>query len=155
MPDRTYDLVQRMRELGAPNPEQWALSEISEDVAQEARWLLLRAIWPTSIDAFKPEGAAFQASQAVRRLVDAGADPAELSRALRYAAHYGTFSTLTELDSAVAVNAPADAPGWRVMETRFDDELGDHKLTGRDVGALHESLNDADPSGQFGGDLFE
>ena len=155
MTERSYDLINRMRELGAPDPEGWAGSELTEDIAQEARWLLVRAIWARAIDAIRPGNSVLRSNPSVKRLLADGADPDELAKALRYAAHYGVFSTLVEIDSATAMDAPPDAPGWRLMETRFNEELGDHELTGRDVGGLHESINDADPSGLRGGDLFD
>lgn len=155
MAERSYDLTDRMRELGAPDPESWAGSELTEDIAQEARWLLVRAIWKGAIDAIRPGSSMFRSTPSIQRLLDDGADPDELAMALRSAAHYAVFSTVVEIDSASAMDAPPDSPGWRLMETRFNDELGDYGLTGRDLGGLHESINEADPSGLGGGDLFE
>src|SRR5262249_3953320 len=48
-------------------------------------------------------------------------------------------------------DAPEDAPGWRLMETRPPSD----QLTGRDVGGLHEDILMLDPSGRDGSDLFE
>jgi hypothetical protein len=146
--ERSYDLVERMGELGAPDPQSWARSEVAEDIPQEARWLILRAIWPV-IDMFSPEGT--RSVPAAQRLLDAGADPEDVS----HAAMSGVFGALCEIDSMTAMSVPPDAPGWRLVETRFDPKAGDHVATGRHIGGLHESLSSADPSGRGGADLFE
>jgi hypothetical protein len=150
--DRSYNLVERMRELGAPDPESWARSEIAGDIPQEARWLILRAIWPV-IDMFSVEG--IKTVPAAQRLLADGADPELLAKAMRYAAGSAVFSTLYEIDSLTSVDAPRNAPGWLLVETRFDPEADDFVSTGRHVGGLHESLSSADPSGKGGADLFE
>jgi hypothetical protein len=65
------------------------------------------------------------------------------------------FGTLVEIDTMVAMDAPRDAPGWRLVETRFDPEADDYVPTGRHIGGLHESLSQGDPSGSGGADMFE
>lgn len=147
-----YDLTKRMRELGAPDPESWARSEQTENIPQEARWLIVRGVWP-SIDSFSLEQ--LRATPAAARLLDAGADPGDLSTAMRHAAMSGAFGALVTIDGMSAMNAPLNSPGWALMETRYDPEVGDHVPTGRTVGGLHESLSSADPSGRGGSDLFE
>lgn len=42
---RAEALADRFRELGAEDPEGWAASEVEEDIAQLARFLLLRRVW--------------------------------------------------------------------------------------------------------------
>ena len=150
--DGPYDLTERMRHLGAPDPESWADSEMRENIPQEARWLILRALWPT-IDSFSREG--MRASPAAARLLDAGADPGDLSTAMRYAAMSGVFGALVTIDEMTAMGAPRNAPGWLLMETRYDPDANDYVPTGRTVGGLHESLSSADPSGREASDLFE
>jgi hypothetical protein len=150
--DAPYDLTERMRQLGAPDHESWADSERRDDIPQEARWLILRALWST-IDVFAHEG--MRAAPAGARLLAAGADPGDLSRAMRYAAMSGVFGALVTIDEMTARDVPRNAPGWLLMETRYDPDAGDYVPTGRTVGGLHESLNSADPSGREGSDLFE
>lgn len=41
---RLTALTQRMADLGAPDPGQWASSELAEDIAQQARFLVLRSL---------------------------------------------------------------------------------------------------------------
>jgi hypothetical protein len=42
---RAEALVERFRELGAEEPEAWALSEVEENIPQLARFILLRRLW--------------------------------------------------------------------------------------------------------------
>ncbi len=51
------------------------------------------------------------------------------------------------------LNAPADAPGWLLMETRVDD-LGEEQPTGRCIGGLHESILQGDLTGDEGRDFL-
>jgi hypothetical protein len=153
--DSPYDLTERMRRLGAPDPESWAASESRDNIPQEARWLILRALWST-IDSFAREGTeGVRAAPAAARLLDAGADPGDLSTAMRHAAMSGVFGALVTIDEMTARHVPRNAPGWLLMETRYDPDADDYVTTGRTVGGLHESLSSADPSGREGSDLFE
>jgi hypothetical protein len=47
--DRPYELIERMRQLCAPDPEGQARSELGEDIPQEARWLVIRDLWSSII----------------------------------------------------------------------------------------------------------
>jgi hypothetical protein len=46
----TTRLIQQLRDVGATEPEQWARSEVSANIAQLARFMFLRKIWPECID---------------------------------------------------------------------------------------------------------
>lgn len=76
------DLTRRMADLGAPDPASWARSEISEDIPQQARYLILRAIWPQMIAPYADESVV-RRYPAAARLLDAGASFADLSTALQ------------------------------------------------------------------------
>jgi hypothetical protein len=88
---------------------------------------------------------------AAARLIEAGADRADLVRLARAASYDAVFTTLDRIDEGYDADAGLDAslPGWRLMETD-----GEEALTGRDVGGLHESILMMDPSGREGGDLW-
>jgi hypothetical protein len=141
-------LTKRMRELGAPDPADWARSEVEEGIAQQARFLFLRAIWPTMIEPLA-NPSVMRRYPAVARLLDAGADQDDLSRALRAVAYETAFGVVERLDEGYDADAPDDAPGWILMETTGE------AMTGRDMGGLHESLQSLDPSGREALDLFE
>ena len=50
-------LRDRFLELGADDPDMWALSEISQDIPQLARFLALRHVWPDMINSYADSGA--------------------------------------------------------------------------------------------------
>ena len=131
-----------MRALGADDPEGWASSELDEDIAQEARWLVIRQVR----DAVTWTSDRLAAYPAVRALVDAGADVNLVLAAVREVAREAAFSVLDVIDDGEDGDAPEDAPRWVLLEVRADDE-GDDILTGRDVGGLHEDLGFPDETG--------
>lgn len=141
------ELTKRLTDLGAPDPAGWAASEIRENIAQQARFIFLRKIWPEDIDGWAradiigriPAGA---------RLIDAGARLEDLTLLVRAIAYETAFSVINRIDEGYDPGAPPDAPGWILMET---DANG--KPTGRDVGGLHEDLLMLDPTGREGSDL--
>ena len=45
-------LLSKLRTLGAAHPEDWVRSEVSEDIAQLIRFLVLRTIWPGLVDSW-------------------------------------------------------------------------------------------------------
>jgi hypothetical protein len=87
---------------------------------------------------------------ATARVLEQGADPSDLSRAMRLAAYEAVFTVLSILDEGYDPGAPEDAPGWRLMET----EPASDQLTGRDVSGLHEDVLTLDPSHGEASDLF-
>jgi hypothetical protein len=143
------ELTERMEQLGADDPAGWARSEIRENIAQQARYLVLRRLWPEVIDIWR-DPAVLSRQSATARVLEQGANPSDLSRAMRLAAYEAVFTVLSILDEGYDPDAPEDAPGWRLMET---GPLSD-QLTGRDVGGLHEDVLTLDPSGLEGSDLF-
>src|SRR5688572_11170728 len=46
------ELIAFFKRVGVDDPEGWADSEIQEDIAQLARAILLRRLWPEAIDRF-------------------------------------------------------------------------------------------------------
>jgi hypothetical protein len=144
------DLVRRMRDLGAPEPESWARSELAQDFAQQARFLFLRPIWPEAIDCWGTVDN-IRKCPAGARLLDAGASPVDLATMLRAVAYQTAFFMLDRTDAGGDLDAPEDAPGWVLMETR--DAGGEP--TGRHLAGLHESILWLDPSGREGSDLWE
>jgi len=154
------ELLNRFRRLGTRDPESWAKSETDENIAQLARFCFLRSLWRNAIDGWaasdawidqsiamseqKPNIPFGDAGQALKRLLDAGAGRADLKRVARMIAYNAVFELINRVDEGYDPELKDDYPGWRLMETR-DDEL-----TGRDVGGLHESLLEMDPSGREG-----
>lgn len=134
--------------LGAADAADWVRSELSEDLPQLARFMLLRSLWRSPINDWADPGALDQLP-AAKRLLAAGADRADLVLLARAVAYEAVFTTLDELDAGCDVNAPGVDVGWRVMETGED-----LSPTGRVLAGLHEDLLTMDPSGNDGADLW-
>ncbi|MFJ9387675.1 hypothetical protein ACIRON_02560 [Nocardioides sp. NPDC101246] len=143
MTDRLTSLTSRLRDLGAPNPESWAQSELAEDIPQTARYVALRRLWPELIQPWRDHDT-LRRVPATKKILDAGVDPAVLSAALCSVAYEAVAGTLWEL-----WDQPDDVPHGRFVEV---DEHGN--LTGRSVDGLHESLLSLDPSGNDGSDFL-
>ncbi len=137
-----------MTALGAPDPEGWARSEEFEDFAQEARWLLIRTLWKQCIEDQPLPGNAHADA-----LIAAGADPGLVMKATKYAAYGSPFTAIYVIDGRQDDAAPWDTAGWQLMENRRD-ENDERQLTGREVGALYESLRQGGLTGNDGSDFL-
>jgi hypothetical protein len=132
---------------GADDPEGWARSEVNEDIAQLTRYLFLRATWR------RMEWAVREAlsSESARRLMASGCDLATMESVVKAAVLDVSFNVCFLLDSPDGTSWPEGGTHrsdiephdrrWRLMEVAPDGSL-----TGRDVGGLHESLRDTDPT---------
>jgi hypothetical protein len=147
MPD--YDLAARMAELEAPDPEGWAQSEANENIPQEGRWIFIKHIWQAGIDSVT----AARNPHCVD-LLEAGVDAELLTKALRFAAFDAMMGVVMALDNSRDFQAPADAPGWLLVETRADD-FGQEQPTGREIAGLHESILQGDLTGGEGSDFLQ
>jgi hypothetical protein len=138
--DALAALTERMVELGAPDPASWASSEIKQGIAQQARYLVLRRIWAKALTPWR-DPRALRRNDALKQLVDQGADPDLLAEAVRGIVFDAVVDVVMVIDEGYDPDAPADAPGWTLAET---DRAS---ATGRQVGGLHESLLEVDPNG--------
>ncbi|GAA1978358.1 hypothetical protein GCM10009754_62900 [Amycolatopsis minnesotensis] len=101
------------------------------------------------IDGWSEPGA-LEATPAAARLLAAGADRQDLTRLARNAAYDAAFQLLYRLTALGRdEDAPADAPGWCLVECTPEFEP-----TKRELASLHEDLLSMDPSGEEGEDLF-
>ncbi|MEU8302060.1 hypothetical protein AB0C84_00750 [Actinomadura sp. NPDC048955] len=141
-------LRDRFARLGAPGPGEWARSEVSEDIPQMARFLLLRRLWEEAINGWGDPGAV-ENIPAAARLLTAGANRDDIVLAMRTAAFEAVFATLLAIDEGGPIT-PDDQPlpGWRLHET---DSTG--RDTGRRLGGLYESLRETAPSERDAQDL--
>lgn len=159
---KALDLVRALKELGAQDAEGWARSEVSENIPQLTRFLLLRRIWPDFINiwSFKteewvhrqiaaaeksPNGHFADAGAALKRMVEAGVAANDIASLVRMVAYETAFNVMHLIDEGHDAEASEQSPGWILMETNTSGEI-----TGRDVGGLHESLLTMDPSGREG-----
>ena len=145
-------MIERMNELGAEDPEAWVKSEITEDIAQMARFLILRRLW-SDLDAWrdnpsiwiereiaeaekKPESSFAEAGRALKRIVSAGASLEDIGLVAEMVAYESTFNVLNLIDESCEPNEEGeDLPGWALIETDAEGEA-----TGRLVVGLHEDL---------------
>jgi hypothetical protein len=140
--------------LGADDPRGWASSEVEENIAQLARFLVLRLLWRCAIDVWATDE--LDSVPAAQRLLAADADRTDLVRLARHAAYAAVHQTLYRIDEGYDPETPiAGLPGWQLMEAIEVDQSGDVELTGRPVGGLHESILRMDPSGREARDLWE
>jgi hypothetical protein len=149
---RAAVLRERFRDLGAEDPEEWARSEVSEDIPQLATFLLLRRLWrdaecwredpadwfgpgPVEPVPDDPEHPHDPAAQAVARALAAGVSADDLKRIARAVAYDSLFSAVHAIDEGCDPDEAEDLPGWILAEVGPDGQG-----TGRVVGSMHESL---------------
>lgn len=146
--DALAALTRRMAELGAPEPDGWASSEIREGVPQQARYLVLRRIWANTLLPWRDPGM-LRRNEALAQLLDRGADQELLAEALRGVVFNAVSDVIAIIDEGCDPEAPDNAPGWILAETD-----GGGNVTGREVGGLHESLLEVDPNGVEAADFW-
>jgi hypothetical protein len=147
---RALALRDRFAELGANDPEGWARSEVAEDFAQFARYILLKGVSTRVLARFDQPRWIDQAllyspslREAVEQIRAADVPDNAIAAVAAYIAQDVAFSILNYLDDGYNADIDdEDLPGWRVMEVVEDPETGASYLTGRDVGGLHESIFD-------------
>ncbi|MDQ1286784.1 MAG: hypothetical protein QG622_349 [Actinomycetota bacterium] len=115
--------------------------------AEQLRSRLLRPLWQDAVDVWRDIDA-IRNVPAARRLLDAGADPADLSVAMRAAALDAVFTALSRIDDDGRDPAASSDGGWRLVRTAPDGTP-----TGHGLGRLSEELLAQDPSGRAGVDL--
>jgi len=156
-------LVEQFRVAGADDPESWARSEISEDIAQLARFCFLRSLWPHTIDRWRqqtgwiehaismaerdPNSPFADAGVAIKAALARGVPRDDLASIARMVAHDTAFDVVHHIDEGedAEYNIDNGYPAWTLSE------IGPNELpTGRSLDALHESLLNMDPSGRDG-----
>jgi hypothetical protein len=143
---RAVALRDKFAAYGADEPESWVQSEVQNDVAQLARFLFLSATWR------RMEWAVDEAlnSNTAAELRAAGCDMAKIEQVVKSAV-LDVSSNLCYLldepdgtvwteDGARRSDVRDGDPRWMVSEVAADGSL-----TGRDVGGLHESVQETDP----------
>jgi hypothetical protein len=154
-------LIQIMTELDAPDPEGWVKSEIEENIAQFARYVVLRRLWTDVIDSWRdrtvwiermiedaekyPTGYFADAGIALKRALDAGVGVDDIGAVARFVAYESVSGVLQTVDEGYDPDLEDDSPSWALVEL---DTNGDP--TGRDLGGLHGEILSLDPSGREG-----
>ncbi len=143
---RLQELATHLERAGAAQPLAWAHSEVTENIAQTARFFALRDLCAgaRSVQEVLDGCDADDAAGLFDELLRAGADRASLERLVLAIAKSTVWHCLTAIDEGGFAD---DAPvGWALAET---DERG--KLTGRLVGGLHEDAQSEEFLGEFAG----
>ncbi len=151
-------LIERLAQLGCPDPDQWARRELRDHAPQVSRLVLLRHLWSESIDAWRDSllwidnliadtttdgKASFpEAGRVLRRLIEAGAERGAIAALARFIAYETVFSVVHTLDEGYDPEHEGQHPGWGLIER---DPLG--HLTGRLLTHLHEDLPKLEPKG--------
>jgi hypothetical protein len=160
---RADSLLRLMTDLGAPDAEAWVKSEIQENLAQVATFLVLHTLWVGLIDGqsrdtswitgwaaraeIRPREPFSDAGQAIGRMLEAGValeDLATFARGVAYEAVFGTLQVIDEGHDPDLQDPEHVAPGWVLVETDNDGESTDRPI------GLHESFLSLDPSGREG-----
>lgn len=157
IPKSERELIALFRELGAPYPEQWAGSQVREEIPQLLRFLFLKNAWRCVTE----EG---DSKWIDREVQDARQDPvapyAGLGLALSRCKDRGVSDEdLTEIarglqaqmlfNIAYLLDDPGELPKsledvcWGLFQV---DEDG--RPIGRQVSGLHESVLELDPTGR-------
>lgn len=153
---RAEALIETLRGLGCPDPVHWAKREFREGIPQLSRFLLLGHLWSEGIDAWRDshlwidnltedaqksaDPTSREAGDALGRLLELGAEPADIARVARFVAYETVFTVAHTLDEGYDPEHEAPLPGWALVER---DPLG--HLTGRLLTRLHEDLLDSEP----------
>jgi hypothetical protein len=148
-------LIATLRQLGCPDPEAWARRQFRDHAPQLSRFLLLRHLWSETINTWRdsqlwienlvedardnPEGPFAGAGRALSRLLDGGADPADIAQVARFVAYESVFSVMHSLDEGFDPEHEGQLPGWALVER---DPLG--HPTGKLLGRLNQDLPSLD-----------
>lgn len=152
----TETLSALFRKLGAPNPEEWARSQIDEGVDQLARYVFLREAWrgvvPSEdaswIDAHiasakaRPTDPHAGVGPALERLLATGADRKDIHEIVRVMQSELLVSLCYLLEDPGQLEPEIADTSWRLMRTNKD---GDCLAP---IGGLHESVLKTEPAGR-------
>ncbi len=151
------ELTNLFRSAGAPNPEQWARSQVDEGINQLHRFLFLREAWrsvateddhawielaiKSSLDGPGEPYSAIGAS--LQRLQSLGAHPEDLTDIVRGMQAQLLFSLCCQMDDGSPEEAAFSKVGWALVETNAAGEPTERRISG-----LHESVLVTDPTGR-------
>jgi hypothetical protein len=157
------ELTDLFRRLGAPDPEGWAHSEVSEGIPQLLRYLVLRGVWKTIVGEDsttwietalrlteqQPDAPTAGVGAALARMLAAGVHRDDLTALVRGMQYETAFSILYLLEDPLMawddkrreLRAELEPVTWSVV-----GEVGDGRV--QDVGSLHEDLLMLDPTGR-------
>ena len=157
IPTSQDELALLFKALGAPDPEQWARSQVTEGIPQLLRFLFLKQAWSSvlSEDSVRwidneirdadahPDRPYAGLGLALARCRALGVSPADLNAMARCFQAQMLFAVAYLLDGPLPDNELLEDVSWGLFQT---DESG--RPIGPKVCGLHESVLELDPTGQ-------
>lgn len=151
-----HDLITLFRRLGAPEPEQWASSQVREGIPQLARYLFLRQAWQHVVDEDDTQWIDRVVSQALEHPTEPysgaglalaslrakGATDLELTELVRAMQAELLFSVCYLLQDPGDVEDDVSDIEWALVQV---DANGNVLAT---IDGLHESVLETDPTGR-------
>jgi hypothetical protein len=156
LPTSEHELTELFRQLGASSPEQWAHSQVTEGIPQLLRFLFLKHAWSKVIpdgntDWIEREISSAKAKPhvpyaglglALARCRAAGAKPEDLTEIARCLQAQMLFSM------AYLIDGPLYEQGLGWFSWGLFEMGEDRRPIGPQVGGLHESVLELDPTGR-------
>jgi hypothetical protein len=153
--EKAETLLAIFQALGAQEGEMWVRSEISENIPQLSRYLLLRSIWKDAVHPWLQPGYVERELQntdwlagleplidiesTADQILQSGLDQQVLAKFACFVAALTANMIASTLDGYN--DLPLNAPAFVIQETNGSDEL-----TGYQIDGLHESFLDPDVS---------
>jgi hypothetical protein len=148
------ELTALFRRLGAPHPEGWARSQLTEGINELNHYLFLRQAWSMIIQARdmawieaclsaaerEPDGSSPGVGHAVKRLIVDGVRYEDLTELVRGMQSELLFASVISLKIRIA-DEGVEHVGWQLVER----DPG-YNPTDRPIGGLHESMFETDPA---------
>ena len=156
IPDTLEGLTELFRRLGAPHPEQWASSQLKENIPQLHRYLWLRSAWKcvVSDDDFawieaevksaraEPDAPYSGIGLALERCLNKGIDKEDLKEIVRGKQAQLLFALCYLLEDPGFSEKELKGMGWGLFQT---DENGSPT---KPILGLHEGVSATDPTGR-------
>ena len=150
-------LTEHFRDLGAPDPEGWARSQVKEGIPQYARFVFLRQMWRNVIAdgdtswidpeirraERKPREPGAGIGPALKRMLAAGVAREDIAEVVRVMQWQTVFHIAYQLSDPGVVSYPSNETprvNWTLFEVD-DDGRPLHPIDG-----LYESVLDTDPT---------
>lgn len=157
IPSNEMELAELFRKLGAPDPEDWARSQVREGIPQLHRFLFLRQAWSdvladgdtgwidgTVEDSTQNPTAPYAGlGQALSRALESGASREDLSEIVRSMQAHLLFRLCYRLEDPMFEEDELEDISWGLFQT---DEGGDP--VSEQICGLHESVLETDPTGR-------
>jgi hypothetical protein len=155
------ELTNIFRESGAPEAELWAGSQFREGIQQLARFSFLKAAWRSVVDEDEPgwieeelayyrkdpNGVGAGAGRALSRLLETGVQRQDITELVRTMQWQTLFYVCSIIDNSIDGYENPWKPDehWHLV---LHKDLDCPTTVEEDVGGLHESVLELDPTGR-------